>query len=283
MNRAVLLFLLASFTPGDAAADDMLPPQIVHEPCDTYRKGRAFVVEALFYDDSPIFDPKVVYRTRKAKEWRSASFEKTADGSVFTATIKARELKGTLEYFIETFDENGNGPARYGSPEAPVRVFPADNPSRCFQTGRPAPAMVTSAGSSEAAAADGVGKKKKRKKGRAASESDPTSSTAEPAGGGAAAAAAMPQSNWDGAFREPAPPPPLGRCELEDPPLYCSALLWTLVGVGVAAVTTGGVVGWCFAAGPCESAGGGTDPLVPDRVTVEVGATDLNGVYGLSF
>ncbi|MBI3178884.1 MAG: hypothetical protein HYZ27_04445, partial [Deltaproteobacteria bacterium] len=54
------------------------------------------------------------------------------------------KLRGSLEYFIETFDEHGNGPARLGSPEAPLRMRPTTEEYSCEQVPpRPAGAPET--------------------------------------------------------------------------------------------------------------------------------------------
>jgi hypothetical protein len=143
VNRWLALALAVVLAlPSYARAEDLLPPQIIHEPCDYYQKGQPFTVRAQFFDDSALFDPKVVYRNAKGGDWRTVAFRK-GDDIDFVAVIKVKDLRGPLEYFIETFDENGNGPARYGTPEAPVRVLPSDDAPDCQQTGEPQMQMRT--------------------------------------------------------------------------------------------------------------------------------------------
>ncbi len=269
------MFLLVTLAGADAAAEeDVLPPQIVHEPCTTYEQGRVFVVEALFYDDSALFGPKLVYRTKKFKRWRGIPFEKSGDGETFAATIKARGLKGTLEYFIEIYDENGNGPTRYGSKEMPVRIFPADGPSECDQTGQASGAAGSSDGT--AAQGDDAGQPG-RKAGRTSKSGHADTSTDVTAGPGDEPPSPDSAANW--ASRPPSAAP--SGCSVADPPAYCSPLLWILVGAGVVVATSGSVLAWCFAGGPCKGEGPG-EP-VPDRMVVEVGTADFNSAFGLSF
>ena len=97
----------------------------------TFEKGQSFDVLARFEDESQLFDPKVIYRTRSDSHWKHAAFTKSAGTEDFRANIKARELRGPLEYFIEVFDEYGNGPARMGSPDAPILVSTGIRSGRC--------------------------------------------------------------------------------------------------------------------------------------------------------
>jgi len=116
-----------------ARAEDRLPPLIVHEPCEVYARGRAFVIQARFLDDSKLFDPSVIYRNGNRALWKSVPFAAHGSQGDFSATIEASALSGSLEYFIQVFDELGNGPARYGSVDAPVVVRPSRDPPPCRQ------------------------------------------------------------------------------------------------------------------------------------------------------
>lgn len=131
------------------AAQDVLPPQIVHEPCEEYKQGDNFTVIARFYDDSPLFDPKVLYRSAKDSNWKSAPFKKDPRSDNFTALISGRNIRGSVEYFIEVFDENGNGPARYGAPDAPVLLRPSPSPEQCVQVSDLSQTLNVTEGSSQ--------------------------------------------------------------------------------------------------------------------------------------
>jgi hypothetical protein len=250
-------------------AQDNLPPQIVHEPCEVYQKGRPYSVVARFYDESPIFDPKVIYRTGKVSDWRNASFRKKQGTDDFVAVIKARDLRGPLDYFIETFDENGNGPARYGNPDAPVRILPSDDAPECSQTGDDSFAPVKSLGSSvrEPGEPDEPPDEP--------SEPPPVGTEAPPAG----TASTGPQStvsavSADSALTAEAPPPARTGCDADDPPAYCSPILWTAVGIGVVGAGFGGFAIWCWGLDGCSSSTAG----VPDEVSLGVSVGDVTGV-----
>jgi hypothetical protein len=67
------------------------------------------------------------------------------EGQLFAARVPAEIAGNDFEYFLEAFDEDGNGPFRKGSPEAPLRISslpPAPPPldlrgTTPQQTGRP--------------------------------------------------------------------------------------------------------------------------------------------------
>ncbi len=117
----------------DAPVEDTKPPQIVHEPCDFYKKGRKFEVMARFFDDSAIFDPKVMYRRKGHPNWRAAPFARVPGTDDFTAVLRGNHLRGRVEYFIEAYDENGNGPARFGSVDVPLVLKPSRKAQTCEQ------------------------------------------------------------------------------------------------------------------------------------------------------
>ncbi len=137
----------SALSPGAAHADDTLMPRIVHEACSEYEKGKSFTITARFEDESQLFDPKVMFRVRADTHWRPMPFTKDTATDNFVAVLAAKDLRGPLEYFIEVFDEFGNGPARMGSPEAPIRVVPARSPAPCQQVPVPiAPPTIVDAG-----------------------------------------------------------------------------------------------------------------------------------------
>ena len=135
LRRAVpLLYVLVILWSSSAfARDDLNPPQIVHEGCEFYQSGQDYIVQARFYDESAIFDPKLIYRQAGSARWENLMFHKLEGTENFEAKIEAKMLKGKLEYFIEVFDEYGNGPARLGSPEAPLGVKPSSKAPDCEQ------------------------------------------------------------------------------------------------------------------------------------------------------
>ena len=228
--------LIASMALGDLAqaqgtaadevsAEDQTPPAIVHDPCEYYSLGSPFQVVARFYDRSPIFDPKVIYR-KQGGEWSSVSFEKKPDTDDFIAALEERHLGGILEYFIEVFDENGNGPARMGSPDAPLTIHPSAEPVECVQVSDLAVDKLLN---------------------------DPS------------------QRALLGVIDAP---PRRSACQRDDPPVYCRAWFWGVLGTVVVA-GVGTVVYLAIHS---------KDPTPPDdSVRLNVVASDPTSVFGLTW
>jgi hypothetical protein len=105
-----------------ARADDTSPPVISHAPVSRGEKGRQTPVFARITDDSKIF-PQIFFRF--------------GPGSAYEKPIDMKPVKGqksqwggnlpspagnVIEYYIEAYDEFGNGPARAGDPDRPFRI-----------------------------------------------------------------------------------------------------------------------------------------------------------------
>ena len=100
---------------------DIYPPKIVHQIVTQAPRGVFLKLMARIHDASGIFEPKVYYRQSGTKDYSAASMVKS--GRFYLAVIPAKKMDSGIEYFIEAFDENGNGPARHGSPETPHMVL----------------------------------------------------------------------------------------------------------------------------------------------------------------
>ena len=59
---------------------------------------------------------------------RSRRASLPSGGGAYSATLPGATLTGNIEYYLETYDNDGNGPARAGSPEAPYHVAVASPP-----------------------------------------------------------------------------------------------------------------------------------------------------------
>lgn len=141
-----MLVCLSMAVPAIASADSSMP-RIVHEACTEFVRGRPYTISARFEDESQLFDPKVIYRTRAGGHWKHASFKK--DGDEFHVVLLPREMRKQLEYFIEVFDEFGNGPARMGSPDAPIKLKAAKGAEACEQIPKNTEVVVMATGSPE--------------------------------------------------------------------------------------------------------------------------------------
>ena len=119
------LFPLAlALVATSARAEDTQPPEITHSPITALAKGQPVKVTAKITDQSKFF-PQVFYKWDGAAAYEKPIDMKTMKGkknkNMFEATVPAKGT-ATFEYYIEAYDEFGNGPARSGTPEAPHKI-----------------------------------------------------------------------------------------------------------------------------------------------------------------
>jgi hypothetical protein len=119
---AALVATLMTGLPAQASAlaRDTRAPNIVHVKVLQTPSGEPVVIRARFEDRSEIFAPSVYYRQHGKAEYRTIEMKKGAEG--WEAVIPAEVVTRALEYFIEVFDSEGNGPAREGTPEKPIPI-----------------------------------------------------------------------------------------------------------------------------------------------------------------
>jgi hypothetical protein len=114
---AALALLLA---PAARAADTTAPV-IEHKPVPYTAKGAKFVEVFAKITDEDKFYPQVFYRYgpgeySKPVDMKPVKGQKGSWGA-------ALDIKGDLlEYYIEAYDDSGNGPGRSADPEKPWRV-----------------------------------------------------------------------------------------------------------------------------------------------------------------
>ena len=225
MNRAhiIQVFLaLALVLNATPVLADTEAPQIVHEPCEQYQKGEAYEVVARFYDASPIFDPKVVFKRGRGK-WQNRPFKRQDGSDNFVATIPAKFMnKGKIQYFIEVFDENGNGPARFGSTDAPVILTLGTEVSACQQVPDTTPVVMSSSEGSQLPDAPTVEK-----------VVAPTPK-------------AEPMSDAQKALTTPVVPENGDECSAADAPIYCSVWFWAAT---TAVIAGGGLAAYFLSTG----------------------------------
>lgn len=100
-------------------AKDETPPVINHLPVEEALAEGPIIIEATITDPSGVFAPSVYYRLPGASSYESTSMATEQTGDVFVARVKA---KPPFEYWLEAYDNFGNGPSRAGSPDAPFAV-----------------------------------------------------------------------------------------------------------------------------------------------------------------
>lgn len=105
-------------------AADAEPPIITHVRIANAPLGEPLAVRARIEDASEIFAPSVYVRNVGAETFDNLPMKKVENG--FEAVIPKEQVARAIEYFIEAFDEHGNGPAREGSPDEPIRVLVFD-------------------------------------------------------------------------------------------------------------------------------------------------------------
>lgn len=107
---------------------DTAAPTITHTPPSGHDGVGPLVVEAVIVDESGVFDPALLVRTASGTFERIALQPVAGKENTFAAEVPSGLLAGDLEYLLEAFDENGNGPARAGDEAAPLRVARAAPP-----------------------------------------------------------------------------------------------------------------------------------------------------------
>jgi hypothetical protein len=130
VNAALCVMVAGASLPTRAA--DASPPTISHAPpasCPLSVAGVApmpCLIEATIVDDSGVFDPTLLVRLRGVQAYDRVPMKPIADRpNVYGATVPAALLAaGGVEYLIEAFDVQGNGPARAGEERAPLLLIP---------------------------------------------------------------------------------------------------------------------------------------------------------------
>ena len=117
---ALVTALLLALAPAVAFARDTTPPTITPEQVTAPAPGQPVVVAAKILDASGIFEPSVYWRRVGAKEFDNAQM--TGAGGDYRASFLPPDGTTAVEYYIEAFDTEGNGPARVGAPEAPLTL-----------------------------------------------------------------------------------------------------------------------------------------------------------------
>jgi hypothetical protein len=128
-RAATYLAALLTLAPGAADAADEAPPVITHVRVTQAPQGEALTIRARIEDASEVFAPSVYVRPKGARDYDNIAMRKVLDA--YEAMVPAEQVDGDLQYFIEAFDEHGNGPAREGDPDKPIQVAvydPAQGP-----------------------------------------------------------------------------------------------------------------------------------------------------------
>ena len=136
---AVVAFALLASPAARAAAP--VGPVVAHTPVTSAAPGGFVKVMAKVTDDVKVF-PQVFFRYDPAGQYEKALDMKPVKGEphVYGANIPTRGA--VVEYYVEAYDEQGNGPGRAGSPEAPIHVAVGREEPRTSSQHAPAPAAA---------------------------------------------------------------------------------------------------------------------------------------------
>lgn len=114
---AALVLTTAQISRADSG-DDRKAPVIRHTAVEVATEGAQVVISAEIRDDSGIFAPTLWYRLPGEETYSSADLVYAGD-RVYSAKVIASQ---PIEYWLEAYDELGNGPARSGTPDKPYRI-----------------------------------------------------------------------------------------------------------------------------------------------------------------
>jgi hypothetical protein len=134
----MLVLLAGVLLSGSAHAD--LAPSMEHEAIATAQASTPVEVKVKIVSNSAkaIFNPTLYFRVPAVGPSFNRIDLKPIAGvaDLFSATIPGNLVSGDFDYYLEAYDEAGNGPARMGTDVAPLHV----------QVGRAARADVKPAG-----------------------------------------------------------------------------------------------------------------------------------------
>ncbi len=128
--RAAFIMALCAAMLGGRSAQaqaDTAPPAITPQPVAAPTPGQPLVVTCDITDRSGIFAPLVYWRLAGTTQFAQAEL-KNVGGSHFKATIPLPPGASGVEYYLEAYDSEGNGPTWVGSPTAPLEVAIAAPP-----------------------------------------------------------------------------------------------------------------------------------------------------------
>jgi len=102
-----------------------VPPAITHAAVTQALKGKPLEVNARLVGESGVQGATVLFRHAGDRDYKALPMGNIG-GDDYTATIPASLTTTDLEYYVEAFDQYGNGPARSGAPNVPYAVRVTD-------------------------------------------------------------------------------------------------------------------------------------------------------------
>ena len=103
------------------------PPAISHSTVSKAFKGLPIEINAKLVGDTGVSDAKVFFRHSGEHDFRALPMGNIG-GDDYTATMPASVVTGDLEYYLEAYDQYGNGPGRTGGPNVPYQITVTEKP-----------------------------------------------------------------------------------------------------------------------------------------------------------
>jgi hypothetical protein len=132
-----------------AAPEDNDPPSISHTAVTKTLRGKPVAIAAHITDPSGVFQPVIYLRRKGMGSGDYIPIKMSASRSTqgdYSVEVPAALVTADLEYYVEAYDNAGNGPARAGSPESPNPLKVEDEPKKVIvapKVNEPPPPTVT--------------------------------------------------------------------------------------------------------------------------------------------
>ena len=140
----LLVASLCAVAPVRAAPPaDHTVPRLEASTLPSVHSGTGpLVIDVRITDDSAVFEPTLFVRASGTVPFaRVPLLHSDPRAPLFRAQVPDALLSGDIELFLEVFDAVGNGPARLGSPEQPLRIVRRVPPATPTPT--PTPSTAT--------------------------------------------------------------------------------------------------------------------------------------------
>lgn len=138
----LLIAPLVLVVTKDAVAADNVPPAILATTPEPLTPGAPFRVTCDIVDESAIAHPTLYWRASGAGTFEAASMRVVGEHTYRAETPVLQGIPA-IDWYLEAYDAEGNGPARFGSPTEPQHT---EVPALAPPTQSLAPWLLTIAG-----------------------------------------------------------------------------------------------------------------------------------------
>jgi tetratricopeptide (TPR) repeat protein len=118
----------AANTAAPQEEEDTDPPLLTHEVVKKAIRGQPVRLTARIVDErSGVATPQACWRNLYKKDFECQAMGKTGEDQ-YGIEVPAKAVNDGFAYYLESYDNNDNGPARSGAPELPNSVVVEDAP-----------------------------------------------------------------------------------------------------------------------------------------------------------